>query len=111
MKLNAALLLMTLPLCAQDYKIAIIGMVHGHVWGHLQPMLTGSDARLAGIAETNPELIAEAKKRGATCRPDLRRLQEDARRGEARHRLVLRGEQSSSGNCGSLRAAQDSCDL
>jgi predicted dehydrogenase len=69
MKRAATLLLMTVPLCAQDYKIAIIGMVHGHVWGHLQPMLTGSDARLAAIAETNPELIAEAKKRGATGVP------------------------------------------
>ena len=39
------------------------------MWGHLQPMLTGSDARLVGIAETNPDLVAEAKKRGATSVP------------------------------------------
>jgi len=64
-----ALLLMTLPVQAQDYKIAIIGMVHGHVWGHLQPMLNGKDVKLVGIAETNPDLIAEAKKRGATSTP------------------------------------------
>ena len=69
MKRIAGLLLMTLPLCAQEYKIAIIGMVHSHVWGHLKPMLDGKDARLVGIAETNPELIAEAKKRGAVNTP------------------------------------------
>ena len=41
MKRIAALLLITLPVCAQDYKIAIIGMVHSHVWGHFKPMLDG----------------------------------------------------------------------
>jgi len=51
---------------AAEYKMAIIGMVHGHVWGHLGTMLKGEQARLAGITETEPELIAEAKKRGAT---------------------------------------------
>jgi len=56
---------MTLPLCAQDYKIAIIGMVHSHVWGHFQPMLEGKDAKLVGIAETTHELVSEALKRGA----------------------------------------------
>src|SRR5882672_4805232 len=60
MKRIATLLLMTLPLCAQDYKIAIIGMVHSHVWGHFKPMLDGKDAKLVGIAETTPELVAEA---------------------------------------------------
>jgi predicted dehydrogenase len=56
-------------MCAQEYKIAIIGMVHSHVWGHLKPMLDGKDAKLVGIAETNPELIAEANKRGAIAIP------------------------------------------
>ena len=60
---------MTLPVCAQDYKIAIIGMVHSHVWNHLKPMLDGKDARLVGIAETIPELVDEANKRGATKIP------------------------------------------
>jgi predicted dehydrogenase len=69
MKPIATLLLITLPMCAQDYKIAIIGMVHSHVWGHLKPMLDGKDAKLVGIAETNPDLIAEAKKRGAKDTP------------------------------------------
>src|ERR1051326_4051556 len=65
----ATLLLMTLPLSAQDYKIAIIGLLHSHVWRHLQPMLDGKDARLVGIAETNPDLIAEANRRGAVKVP------------------------------------------
>jgi predicted dehydrogenase len=69
MKRIATLLLMTLPLCAQDYKIAIIGMVHSHVWGHFKPMLDGKEAKLVGIAETEPELVSEALKRGAQTVP------------------------------------------
>src|SRR5260370_10417310 len=69
MKRIATLLLMSLPMCAQDYKIAIVGLVHSHVWNHLKPMLDGKDAKLVGIAETNPALIAEAKKRVATDTP------------------------------------------
>jgi predicted dehydrogenase len=69
MRRIATLLLMTLPVCAQDYKIAIIGMVHSHVWNHLKPMLDGKDAGLVGIAETIPELVDEANKRGATKIP------------------------------------------
>src|SRR4051794_829623 len=57
--------MLALPLAAQDYKIAIIGLVHSHVWGHLPNMLKGENAKLVGIAETIPELVAEAKKRGA----------------------------------------------
>lgn len=52
------------PLPAQDYKIAIIGLVHSHVWGHLGQMVNGKPAKLVGVAEKEPELIAEAKKRG-----------------------------------------------
>lgn len=59
------LLLCGVPLAAQEYKIAVIGMVHSHVWGHLGKMISGNPAKLVGIAETKPDLIAEAKKRGA----------------------------------------------
>ena len=66
MKYIATLLIaLALPLAAQEYKIAVIGMVHGHVWGHLGKMIKGEPAKLVGIAETEPELIAEARKRGA----------------------------------------------
>lgn len=51
---------------AQEYKIAVIALVHSHVWGHLRTMAEGKSARLVGIAEKNPELIAEARKRGAS---------------------------------------------
>lgn len=57
-------LLLALPLAAQE-KIAVVGLVHSHVWGHLDRMIKGNPAKLVGIAETNPELIAEAKKAGA----------------------------------------------
>lgn len=57
-------LLLAMPLAAQE-KIAVAGLVHSHVWGHLGKMIKGEPARLVGIAETNPDLIAEAKKAGA----------------------------------------------
>jgi predicted dehydrogenase len=60
-----ALLLSALPLAAQE-TIAVAGLVHSHVWGHLGKMIKGEPAKLVGIAETNPDLIAEAKKAGAT---------------------------------------------
>ncbi len=58
------LLLLTATLSAQDYKIAVIGLVHAHVWGHLRTMADGKTAKLVGVAEPNPELVAEAKKAG-----------------------------------------------
>ena len=65
----ALLSLSGLPLLAQQpatYKIAVVGLVHSHVWGHLKTMVEGDSARLVGVAESNPELVAEAKKAGVT---------------------------------------------
>ncbi|MBK5295363.1 MAG: Gfo/Idh/MocA family oxidoreductase, partial [Acidobacteriia bacterium] len=53
------------PAFGADTRIAVIGLLHSHVWGHLGKMVGGDPAKLVGIAETNPELIAEAKKMGA----------------------------------------------
>jgi hypothetical protein len=64
MKLLVAALAATMFASAQEYKIAVIGLVHSHVWGHLPKMVAGKPAVLVGVAETNPELIAEAKKAG-----------------------------------------------
>jgi predicted dehydrogenase len=57
-----AVMALALPLCAQEYKIAVIGLVHSHVWGHLPAMVKGDSAKLVAIAEPNRELIAEAGK-------------------------------------------------
>ncbi len=54
---------------AQEMKIAVIGLVHSHVWGHLKTMVDGKAARLAGVAESNPELVAEARQSGVS--PEL----------------------------------------
>jgi predicted dehydrogenase len=54
---------------AGEYKMAVIGMVHSHVWGHLGAMLKGEQAKLTGIAETIPDLVAEARRRGAAGVP------------------------------------------
>jgi predicted dehydrogenase len=59
--------LICLPLAAQEpakYKIAVVGLVHSHVWGHLATMVEGKTATLVGVSEPNPELVAEAKKAG-----------------------------------------------
>jgi predicted dehydrogenase len=63
MKLVLTALAVALPLAAQDYKVAIVGLVHSHVWGHLETIARAQGpARLAAIAEPNPALVAEAKK-------------------------------------------------
>lgn len=53
-------------LAAADHTIAVVGLVHSHVWGHLEKMVKGQPARLVGVAETVPELVAEAKNRGVS---------------------------------------------
>lgn len=69
MKTFAAVLLLLSPalLCAQGMsdrpRLAIVGLVHSHVWGHLAHMAQLSEGDLVGIAEPNAELVAEAKKR------------------------------------------------
>jgi predicted dehydrogenase len=49
---------------AAEHTIAVVGLVHSHVWGHLGKMVSGTPARLVGVAETEPELVENAKKRG-----------------------------------------------
>ena len=60
-----ALLLLIPAAFAQEYKIAVAGLVHAQVWGHLPKMIQGTSTRLVAIAEPNKELQEEAKKLGA----------------------------------------------
>jgi predicted dehydrogenase len=64
MHLLTLLILLSLPLAAAEHTIAVVGLVHSHVWGHLGKMVAGKPAQLVGVAETEPELIDNAKKRG-----------------------------------------------
>ena len=64
MKKLTLLATLALSLSAQDYKIAVVGLVHSHVWGPLGRMVKGDPAKLVGVSEKNPELVAEAKKAG-----------------------------------------------
>ncbi len=67
MRILLLVLALCLPLAGQPaatYKIAIIGLVHSHVWGHLSTILHGKTAQLVGISEPNPELVKEAEKAG-----------------------------------------------
>lgn len=56
--------LMALTAYGAEHRIAVIGLVHSHAWGHLPRMVSGKPATLVGVAETNPALIAEARKIG-----------------------------------------------
>ncbi|MGH9647066.1 MAG: Gfo/Idh/MocA family oxidoreductase, partial [Bryobacteraceae bacterium] len=64
-KLLTLIVLALAPAFAQPPKIAIVGLVHAHVWGHLGHILKNNSVQLVGIAEPNPALVAEAKKMGA----------------------------------------------
>lgn len=57
-------LLIVAPLAAAPPKIAVIGLLHSHVWTQLPNMVRGDVVQLVGVSETHPALIAEAKKLG-----------------------------------------------
>src|SRR5438045_2484093 len=57
--------ILMMPVGSQRYKIAVVWLVHSHVWGHLPKMAKGDLVKLVAIAEPNQELVAEAKKAGA----------------------------------------------
>lgn len=68
-RIVAALMALAASTCAsmngQEYKIAVVGLVHSHVWGPLDRLAKGQvPAKLVGVAEKNPDLVAEAKKSG-----------------------------------------------
>jgi predicted dehydrogenase len=66
----ALLTLAAIPAMAQQqYKVAIIGLVHSHYGTNLPRILKNPDVKLVGIAETIPDLVAEARKMGASDVP------------------------------------------
>lgn len=79
------LLIASAPVLAQDYKIAIVGLVHGHAWGYLQSIAEGKAApnakvQLVGVAEPNQDLLAEARRAGVVDNllfTDYRKMIED----------------------------------
>lgn len=54
-RIAAAVFLLALPCAAQQYKIAVAGMRHGHVWLNLGAMLKGDPVKLVGAAEAVAE--------------------------------------------------------
>jgi predicted dehydrogenase len=59
-RIVALLCFLALPGMAQEYKIAVVSMLHAHVWLHLGTMLKGDKVKLVGVSETLPELIDRA---------------------------------------------------
>lgn len=79
---NLLLILLAAFSASAQETIAVIGLEHSHVWGHLSKMISGKPAKLVGISETNPELIAEAKKAGAADDlffADIRKMLDDTK--------------------------------
>jgi predicted dehydrogenase len=58
-------------LAATSHTVAFIGLRHHAAWAQLERALAGEGGavRLVAIAETEPELIEEARRRGATAVP------------------------------------------
>lgn len=80
--LRALFLLAAAPALAAEPTIAVVGLVHSHVWGHLNKMVSNQPARLVGVAETIPDLVAEAKRRGVReelIHADWRRMLADTK--------------------------------
>lgn len=62
-RLVAALTLAALPVLAQPYKIAVIGLIHSHEGTYVPRMTRSEQVKLVGIAESIPELVSLAKER------------------------------------------------
>lgn len=45
----------------KKFRVGIVGLEHGHVWGIVRQFLEHPNAQVVGIAETEPELIQQAK--------------------------------------------------
>jgi predicted dehydrogenase len=62
-----ALALAALPLCADEtkapFRIAIVGLAHDHAQGFIGDLTARHDIELAGIAESNPALVARYTER------------------------------------------------
>src|SRR5580692_2720921 len=63
---NFLLILLAVPVIGAPPRIAVIGLLHSHVWTQLPNMVKGDVVKLVGVAESHPELVAEAKKAGVT---------------------------------------------
>jgi predicted dehydrogenase len=61
-RIVALLCFLALPAAAQEYKIAVVSMLHAHVWLHLGTMLKGDKVKLVGVSETLPDLISRAER-------------------------------------------------
>ena len=61
-KLMLCLFLSTVPLVAQQPRLAIVGLNHDHVWNELNPVLKGDLVTLVGVAETLPDRVQRIEK-------------------------------------------------
>lgn len=60
MKLLTCLVVVAASLSAEPHRMAVVSLLHAHVWLHLGTMLKGDKVQLVGVSETLPDLIARA---------------------------------------------------
>src|SRR5579872_6779759 len=109
-RILSALLFSIAPLMAQDYKIAIVGLIHSHV-GTFAIGFAWKSGETGGHCGSEPRPCGRGQKDGGCGLAVLQRLQEDARPGEAGYRLGVRRKQPASGDCRGMRATPDQCDV
>ncbi len=56
--------LLTLPISAQEYKVAAVSGLHAHAWVNLKRILISDTVKFVGFAESLPQLVEQAKKNG-----------------------------------------------
>ncbi len=65
-QLLALFCILAAPAVAQQYKIAVVSLIHAHSWLHLGTMLKSDKVQLVGVAETLPELLERARRTAVT---------------------------------------------
>src|ERR1039458_3468632 len=64
--------LLSWPLAAQQYKLALVGLNHDHVWAQLPTILSDKSVKVVGIAETLPDRIARVEQEETPARGGTR---------------------------------------
>jgi len=71
-RLISLVVLLSWPLAAQQYKLALVGLNHDHVWAQLPTMLSGDLVKLVGVAETLPDRVARLEQEETPARGGTR---------------------------------------
>jgi predicted dehydrogenase len=71
-RLIPLVLLVSWPLAAQQYKLALVGLNHDHVWAQLPTILSDKSVKLVGIGETLADRVARVAQEETSARGGTR---------------------------------------